>query len=118
MLTGHDIIARIDQLQNESHISDYDMTKRTSLSSGCLSKLRRSGNLPRLDTLQKICEALEISQSEFFNMSSKARNGEFLSDYELQLIDCSRKIDKNKKDRLLAYAQGISGYIDDKQNNK
>ena len=119
MLTGQDIIARIDQLQSERHMSDYDITKRGNLSTGCMSKLRGKGNFPRLDTLQKICEALEVSLSEFFNMSSKARNGEFLTEYELRLVSYSRLIDKNQKERLMAYAEGICGYVDGgQQDNK
>ena len=36
MLAGQDIIARIDQLQSERHMSDYDITKRGNLSTGCM----------------------------------------------------------------------------------
>ena len=117
MLTGKDIISRIDQLQSESHISDYDIIKRFNLSSGCMSKLRSSGNLPRLRTLMKICEALEVSLSEFFIMSPKAHSGEKLSEYELKLVNYSRRIDKSKKERLMAYLQGLCDCMDDEQKH-
>ena len=109
LLTGHDFIARLDELQNERCMSDSDITKKTKLSSGCISKMRSTGSDPTFRTMQLICIALDVSLSEFFNLNKKPKNGDYLTDYELELVSLSRETSLEGKGRLKAYAQGLAG---------
>lgn len=58
---------RISQLCKLRGMSYYRLAKDSNLSESVLSSIRREKNLPSLDTLEKICNAFNITMSEFFN---------------------------------------------------
>ena len=58
---------RISQLCKMRGMSYYRLAKDSKLSESVLSSIRREKNLPSLDTLEKICNAFNITMSEFFN---------------------------------------------------
>ena len=109
LMTGKDFIARLDELLNERCMSVNDIHKKVKLSSGTLSKMRSNGSDPTFRTIQLVCIALDISLSEFFDTNKKPQNGDYFSEYELELVALSRKANPEQKGRLRAYAEGLVG---------
>ena len=112
ILTGRDFLARVDELLTERCMSDRDITRKVNLSSGAISRMRATGSDPKFRTIQLICIALDVSLSEFFNFNKKPKNGDYLSEYELKLVELSRESTPEGRGRLLAYAQGVSGQLE------
>jgi DNA-binding Xre family transcriptional regulator len=61
-----DIVERINQLCKDKKIkSVYELSKITGVRQSTLQHVM-DGNSPRIDTLERICQGLEITISEFF----------------------------------------------------
>lgn len=58
---------RIAQLCKTRGVSYYRLAKDSNLSESVLFAIRKGKNLPSLDTLEKICNSLNITISDFFN---------------------------------------------------
>ncbi len=63
------ICKRIKELRKDKKITMEKLAFQSDISKGGLSEIERSMKEPRLYTIAKICSALDISMSEFFNFS-------------------------------------------------
>ncbi len=58
---------RIREILNEKKISIYQLSNLTGISSACIHNwYSKRDYVPNLDTLLKVCDALEISPTELF----------------------------------------------------
>ena len=62
-----DIGSRIRDLRKSHDITIVALARKIGLTREYLSNLEHNVNTPSLSTLQKICDALEVSMAEFFN---------------------------------------------------
>lgn len=60
------IVECIEMLRKEKNMSWYKLAQKSGISQSTLSNLINRGNSPSVDTLEKICNGLGISLSEFF----------------------------------------------------
>ena len=58
---------RIKNLREASDISARTLAQMTNLDPSQISKVERGASKPSLDALERICQALNISLSEFFS---------------------------------------------------
>lgn len=58
----------LSNLIKDSGISGYTLAKKCGVSQSTLSNIIRRGNDPTIYTLQKICEGLNISVTEFWTL--------------------------------------------------
>ena len=72
-----DIGIRIKNLRKSQNITVTALSKEIGLTREYLTNLERNVNTPSLSTLQKICNALDVSIAEFFNADDAALPPEY-----------------------------------------
>ena len=94
---------RISQLCKMKGMSYYRLAKVSKLSESVLSSIRRKKNLPSLDTLEKICNAFNITMSEFFNseLFETCQNTKEL------YLSLWQELSANDKEKVLIYMYGL-----------
>lgn len=66
MLDEKYIAKRIRELCEKKQLSMYALSKRTEISQSSLSNLMKRGSIPTFFTLDRICDGLGITLSQFF----------------------------------------------------
>ena len=94
---------RVTQLCKMRGISYYRLAKESGLSESVLSSIRRNKNLPSLDTLEKICKAVSITMSEFFN----SELFETCQHTKELYITLWQELSANDKEKVLIYMHGL-----------
>lgn len=117
-ITAEWVIDRIDELRNESHMSEYRLCELAGLTTSSMSAMRKRGTMPKLTTISKICEAFDITLSEFFRTSSEPKAEGFLSKDELTLITYVRKLPAATVGALIAYAKGLYDGLHSSETSK
>ena len=94
---------RVAQLCKMRGISYYRLAKDSGLSESVLASIRREKNLPSLDTLEKICKAVNISMSDFFN----SELFETCQHTKELYITLWQELSTNDKEKVLIYMHGL-----------
>ena len=104
MLPENYIITRIEQLCKRKNISRYRLSQESGIAQSSISTLLNRKSVPTIQTLEKICEGLDITLAQFF-----AGDDEFpdLTSEQKQLLDNWNKMDDYQKELVKAYMQGI-----------
>jgi DNA-binding Xre family transcriptional regulator len=61
-----DKVKRVQDLVAERHMTLYQLTQVSGISDSTLRSTRRRGGQLTVDTIERICDALDITLSEFF----------------------------------------------------
>lgn len=61
-----DTIKRVQELIDERQMTMYQLTMQSGLSYSTIKTTERRGGQLKIDTIERICEALGITLSEFF----------------------------------------------------
>ena len=61
-----DILERLRKLQQQYGWSDYKIAKEAGISPNTVSNIYRRNNVPRIETLELLCDAFGITMSQFF----------------------------------------------------
>ena len=61
-----DTVRRVQDLVAERHMTLYQLTQFSGISDSTLRSTRRRGGQLTVDTIERICDALDITLSEFF----------------------------------------------------
>lgn len=97
-----DFQKRLNELMKEKNISSkYQLAKLCGVECSAVSKWFIEGRHLQYDSLCKICLALDISISEFFDTNSLIQKGDSL----LLLNNLWYELDKENKDELLNFAR-------------
>ena len=67
MLDEKYITNRIKELCDKKQMTMYALSKKTGISQSSLSNLMKKGSTPTFYTLDKICDGLGITLSQFFS---------------------------------------------------
>lgn len=74
-----DILKRIDDLRKERGWSVYRLADEAGITQSTIANMFSRKTLPSISTLQEICQAFNISLSEFFgDNNNDLNNNEFL----------------------------------------
>lgn len=84
-----EVIEKIRKLQWERNWTDYKLAQEAGVSQSSLATMFSRNTPPKVDTLQRICEAFGITLSQFF---LEDEHIEILSDKEKSLILAFRKL--------------------------
>lgn len=84
-----EVIEKIRKLQWERNWTDYKLAQEAGVSQSSLATMFARNTPPKVDTLQRICEAFGITLSQFF---LEDEHIEILSDKEKSLILAFRKL--------------------------
>lgn len=57
---------RIKDLCSKKNMSQYELAKRAGMTQSSVSTLLNKGNVPRITTLEKVCQGFGITLAQFF----------------------------------------------------
>lgn len=109
---------RIKDIRTQKNISAYKLAKYLQVDQTTISKIETGVNIPSLQLLERICEYLSISLSEFFYVDDVSSNNKIYSDEYLSNIDLDLLINDyldmypENKDLILSQHQSLKN-----QNN-
>ena len=101
-----DIHEHIRKLLREKNMTLYQLSKKMEVTPSGLYNMYSRGTMPSIDTLERICNALEITLSDFFIFAGNPKNIGYISDEELAFLEIYRPLSILAKERLKAYAKG------------
>lgn len=89
-----DILKRIKELQKERGWTNYQLAQEATMTQSTLTNMFARKTLPSVTTLIAICDAFELTLSEFFSENETTL---ILSNDETQLIQKYRQLSKKNK---------------------
>ena len=89
-----DIIKRLNELRLESNMSVYRLSELSGINQSTLANTFSRGTVPSIENLEKICEALGITLSQFFATNE---NVAYLTESEKKIFDNYRKLSKSTR---------------------
>lgn len=89
-----DILERIKALQKEKGWTNYQLAQEAAMTQSTLTNMFARKTLPSVTTLIAICDAFEITLSQFF---SENETTPILSSEEITLIQKYRQLSKKNK---------------------
>lgn len=98
------IVDRIDSLRVEQSYSIYELAQRADLSENTLKKVYKKQGFPNVFTIYRLCQAFNITLSEFFMLD---KNKRAFSKKELELLERFSQLSPKAQDALLE----ISRYL-------
>lgn len=104
MLDENYIINRIETLCEKKQMSRYKLSQKTGLAQSSISNLLNRKSIPTVITLDRICEGLGITLSQFF-----AGDGEIpdLTEEQRDLLEEWNELSEEEKSLVKAYIQGV-----------
>ena len=102
-----DVHNRIKDMARERGLTSYELAKRSGLVLSSLYNMFERGTMPKLETLEKICNGLDVSLSDFFSFLSKPQTGGYLTENDIALLEANRRLPERKQENLVAYAKGM-----------
>ena len=100
-----DVLEKITKLRIERHWTEYQLAEASGLTQSTISSWYRKDMLPTLPSLIKICDAFNISVSQFFIEDNT--NAVLLNDKQTQLINAASKLDTAQYNALLAFLKTL-----------
>ena len=91
-----DILGRIEQERIRRGWSEYALAENSGLTQSTISTWRRRNLQPNLASIEKICQGLGISLSQFF----QDENAVYLTDEQKQLLDLWAKLSPSQRDAV------------------
>lgn len=104
MITNEQVIERLEEFLSESHTSYYELSKQSGVNYETIKSMMRRQSMPTIQNLDMMCEALNITLSDFFAPYSVPNNIDELSDEEL-IIALVRMLPPDNRKALIAYAK-------------
>ncbi len=97
---------RIKDLCSKKNMSQYELAKRAGMTQSSVSTLLNKGNVPRITTLEKVCQGFGITLAQFF-----AEDEEYpdLSEEQLKVLNTWQKLSVKEK---AAIEKIVSSIID------
>ena len=102
-----DVHDRIRSLAYERGLSIYELARTAGIAESTLYNIFERGTMPKLDTVDRLCEALDITMSDFFLFTSNPGEGRYISDEEIQLLEMNRVLTRRNKEHLMVYAKAM-----------
>lgn len=99
------VLEKITELRIERHWTEYQLAEASGLTQSTISSWYRKGMLPTLPSLIKICDAFNISTSQFFMEDNT--QAVLLNDKQAQLVNAASKLTAEQYSALLAFLQTL-----------
>ena len=98
-----DVLEKITELRTERHWTEYQLAEASGLTQSTISSWYRKGMLPTLPSLIKLCEAFNISVSQFFLEDNK--QAVLLNEKQVKLLDAASRLNASQYAALLNFLQ-------------
>ncbi len=104
-MKAEEVLGRIKELREAKEWSLYRLAKESKVPYSSLYNLEKRKSYPQIDTLEMICDGLQISLSDFFLYKEKKE--EHITEEDYELIDLNHMLSRKNRDRVLVYAQAL-----------
>ena len=94
-----DVLTKIRVLQGERGWTDYKLAQEADISQATLAAIFQRGTPPKVDTLQCICKAFNMTLAQFFLDDEDI---ELLSEPEKEMLAAFRKLSPKQQQALIA----------------
>lgn len=98
-------LERIEQLCNERGWSHYKLAKMMNMAPNNVGNLFNRESTPSIYTLRRVCDAFEITLSQFFAGENEAFT---LTADQKRILSYYSQLDRNKKMMAEAYLSGLA----------
>ena len=102
-----DIHERLKQMLKERHMTKYRLALNMGVKPPTLYNMFNRKTMPKIETIEHICQALDITVSDFFLFTGGQKNMGYVFDEEISFLETYRTLTSSQKDRLKAYAEGM-----------
>lgn len=89
---------RIKELCDKQQITKYRLSQMTGVTQTVLSRIMKGENVPTIQTIEKICFALNISLAQFF---AKDENPPDLTAEQKEIIETWNGLNPEERERLM-----------------
>jgi transcriptional regulator with XRE-family HTH domain len=96
-------IKRIRELMAKNDYNPYRLARKSGIALSTLTSMFEKNTDPRVQTIEKICSACDITVAQFFERSSR----DLTPDQEA-LLDLYTNLSPHDKDRLFSYLNFLS----------
>jgi transcriptional regulator with XRE-family HTH domain len=100
-----DVLARIIELRDARNWTEYQLAEKSGMAQSTISSWYRKRMLPTISSLEKICNAFDITLSQFFIESED--NMVNLTSEQMKLIEYSIKLNKEQFQALLTFLETL-----------
>ena len=97
------IADKITSLCEKRDISKYRLSQLSGISQSSLGRIMAQENLPSLITLEKICIALGVTLSQFFQES----NSENLTEEQEEILRIWNDLNTNEQETVMSMLRGL-----------
>lgn len=104
MLSEKYIADRIRELCDKKQMSMYALSQKTNISQSSLSNLMKRGSIPTFFTLERICEGLGITLSQFFAQDHERLD---LTQEQKTVLLTWESLSDTEKQAVETYVRGI-----------
>ena len=106
-MTEHDVLNRIQELLKFKHWSVYKLAQESGLPYSSLNNIFNRKTCPSIITLEKICNGLRISLSDFFNYAEKPFHSDEMTSEQQELLNAYDSLSTKDKELLQTYLRGL-----------
>lgn len=99
------IIKRLNKLMEERGLSRYKLGKLCDVTQASLSTILSGKCAPSIVTIEKICNGLDISVSDFFKSGNEVEYT--FSNEDVKVLTSWNKLSNVQKQIVFAYAEGM-----------
>ncbi len=99
------VLDKIVQLREARKWSEYLLAEKSGLTQSTISSWYRKNMLPTIPSLQKICDAFDITLSQFFMEENEM--GHSLTDNQQKLLQAATKLNNEQYDTLIKFIETL-----------
>lgn len=96
-----DVLDRIVELRQKRGWSEYRLAEESDITQSTISSWYRKNMIPSIPSLLKICDAFDITLSQFFLEDSE--HTVFVNDIQIDLLKSAEKLNEEQIKRLVAF---------------
>ena len=97
------VAENISSLCEKRNISKYRLSQMSGISQSSLGRIMKQESLPSLVTLEKICEALGVSLSQFFREETSVD----LTESQKEVLKIWDDLSSDERETVLAMLRGL-----------
>ena len=99
-----DVLNRITELRLNKKWTEYQLSVESGLPQSTISSWYRKNLYPTIPSLYKICEAFNITLSDFFNENSNVTT---LTTTQSNILKSCRKLSKAQQEKLVGFINSL-----------
>lgn len=99
-----DTITRITDLRLERGWTEYALAERSGITQSTISSWYRKNSVPTIASVERICEAYEITLSQFFAYKSDSIS---LTEIQFEMLESWNKLEGRQRAYLLKFLQSL-----------